>query len=265
MPRRPWRSLNSFSASPIRVPLDQSGAATAARWIARSGRREAARGSGGSAAWRTRTPRRGAAPGGPGEELQVGARVGLHRARDVAQQHEPPGDDAPARRASRTGSPPVRRLARSVGAGRPARRGGPARGGGCAAAAWRARGAPSAGRAARAPRLERVEALAGQPLLVAGERQRNVGLRHRRFAGAREARRDGARPRPLPRARAVRGALASRAAPAARRRASRSAGPRRRRRPSEKTASKAWTWDWSDTNTERASSTAAGGCSAAPA
>ena len=41
MPRRPWRSLNSFSASPIRVPLDQSGAAAAARWIARSGLREA--------------------------------------------------------------------------------------------------------------------------------------------------------------------------------------------------------------------------------
>ena len=41
MPRRPWRSLNVFSASPIRVPLDQSGAAAAARWIARSGWREA--------------------------------------------------------------------------------------------------------------------------------------------------------------------------------------------------------------------------------
>ena len=40
MPRRPWRSLNSFSASPILVPLDQSGAAAAARWIARSGLRE---------------------------------------------------------------------------------------------------------------------------------------------------------------------------------------------------------------------------------
>ena len=40
-PRRPWRSLNAFSASPIRVPLDQSGAAAAARSIARSGWREA--------------------------------------------------------------------------------------------------------------------------------------------------------------------------------------------------------------------------------
>ena len=40
MPRRPWRSLNSFSASPMRVPLDQSGAAAAARWIARSGLRD---------------------------------------------------------------------------------------------------------------------------------------------------------------------------------------------------------------------------------
>ena len=37
IPRRPWRSLNAFSASPIRVPLDQSGAVAAARWIARSG------------------------------------------------------------------------------------------------------------------------------------------------------------------------------------------------------------------------------------
>jgi hypothetical protein len=41
IPRRPWRSLNAFSASPIRVPLDQSGAAAAARWIARSGLLEA--------------------------------------------------------------------------------------------------------------------------------------------------------------------------------------------------------------------------------
>ena len=41
MPRRPWRSLNSLSASPMRVPLDQSGAAAAARWMARSGLREA--------------------------------------------------------------------------------------------------------------------------------------------------------------------------------------------------------------------------------
>ena len=40
-PRRPWRSLKVFSASPIRVPLDQSGAVSAARWIARSGLREA--------------------------------------------------------------------------------------------------------------------------------------------------------------------------------------------------------------------------------
>ena len=41
MPRRPCRSLNSFSASPIRVPLDQSGAVAAARCIARSGLRAA--------------------------------------------------------------------------------------------------------------------------------------------------------------------------------------------------------------------------------
>ena len=44
-----------------------------------------------------------AAAGGAGQELQVGAGVGLHRARDVAQHHEPAADDAPppAREADR--------------------------------------------------------------------------------------------------------------------------------------------------------------------
>ena len=98
MPRRPWRSLNAFSASPIRVPLDQSGAAAAARWIARSGLREASArvsrvsrvANTNASAFRPR-PRRPAQR----QELQVGARVGLHRARDVAQHHQPPADDAP--------------------------------------------------------------------------------------------------------------------------------------------------------------------------
>ena len=97
MPRRPWRSLNVFSASPIRVPLDQSGAAAAARWIARSGLREPQRaGQPGEA--RREHERLGVRAGarGAGEELQVGARVGLHRAGDVAQQHEAPAHDAPA-------------------------------------------------------------------------------------------------------------------------------------------------------------------------
>ena len=55
--------------------------------------RGAARGSPGSGGWRTRTPRRSApAARRAGQELEVGAGVGLHRARDVAQQHDPPAD-----------------------------------------------------------------------------------------------------------------------------------------------------------------------------
>ena len=152
MPRRPWRSLNAFSASPIRVPLDQSGAAAAARWIARSGLREA------SARVSARQPRGEherlgvrAAARGAGQELQVGARVGLHRARDVAQQHEPARDDAPApaREPDRVAAGAQAAAQRAAHVDR-AGRGAPARSGACAAAASRPRAATSAGRAARA-------------------------------------------------------------------------------------------------------------------
>src|SRR3954467_8236466 len=107
-PRRPWRRLNTASASPIRVPLDQSGAAGPAP---------------SQAGPRAPPPRRRGQPGQPrGEdeglgpraasrralqELEVGARVGLHRARDVAQQHEPP----------RLLAPPAPRPADRVAAG----------------------------------------------------------------------------------------------------------------------------------------------------
>ena len=67
MPRRPWRSLNAFSASPIRVPLDQSGAAAAARWIARSGWRAAQRAG------------QAGQPGGEHERLGVRARCRRRR------------------------------------------------------------------------------------------------------------------------------------------------------------------------------------------
>ena len=94
---------------------------------------------------------RGPAARRGGEQLQVGARVGLHRARDVAQQHEPAAlHAAPAvREADRLAA------AAQAAAQRPpqvdlAARGGRARSGACAAAAAPARAAPSAGRAARA-------------------------------------------------------------------------------------------------------------------
>ena len=75
-PRRPWRSLKAFSASPMRVPLDQSGqprrpldrALRAAR-AQRSGRAREPRGE------RERLGVRPAA-GRRGPELQVRARVG---------------------------------------------------------------------------------------------------------------------------------------------------------------------------------------------
>ena len=74
--------------------------------------------------------------GRAGQELEVRARVGLHRARDVAQQHDPPADDRAG------GGGPAgsgrRRCAgcrAASGAGRSARRGGRAGPGACAAAA----------------------------------------------------------------------------------------------------------------------------------
>ena len=81
----------------MRVPLDQSGAAAAARWIARSGiaRRqrpgEPGQPGGEDEGLSVRPAARGA-----GQKLQVGAGVRLHRARDVAQHHQSPGRDPPA-------------------------------------------------------------------------------------------------------------------------------------------------------------------------
>ncbi len=149
MPRRPWRSLNALSASPMRVPLDQSGAAAAARWIARSGLRErSARVSRVSRVANTNASAFGPAAGGAGQELQVGPRVGLHRARDVAQQHEAPRDDAPA-----PAREPDRVAAGAQAAAQRAAQVDPlavaaaSRSGACAAAAWPARARSSAGRA----------------------------------------------------------------------------------------------------------------------
>ena len=262
MPRRPWRSLNAFSASPIRVPLDQSGAAAAARWIARSGWREAsARVRRVSRVAKTNASAFGAAAGGAGQELQVGARVGLHRARDVAQQHEPPRDDAaaPAREADRVAAGAQARRAASA-AGRSARPWRPC--------SWRRvrRSGVASLEARHQPvelrelvRVERVEALAGQPLLVAGHRQRDLdlGARRRPRRPPRRRRRAPARPRPdrsgaalvLGRRRgrrggAARSARASRSSSSARRGAAEDRRGRPRRRPA--------TWAWSETNTARA-------------
>ena len=163
IPRRPWRSLNARSASPMRVPRDQSGAAAAARWIARSGERVAS-------ARVTRVSRvantnaSAFVPRGAGQELQVGPRVGLHRARDVAQQHEPARHDA----AAAVGEPDrvaagAQASRAACGAGRRARRGGRARPGACAASASPSRSrAISAYSARQLAGLQRVEALGAQ-------------------------------------------------------------------------------------------------------
>ena len=197
MPRRPCRSLNSRSASPIRVPLDQSGAASAARWIARSGLRdESARVRRVSRVAKTNASAFGPGRCGAGQELQVGTRVGLHRAGDVAEHHEPPAGDPP----SPAGEP------HRVAAGAQARAQRPPQVDALAAATLLV--------AARSPlrgcelearhqavelrelvRLERVEALAPEQLLVAGEDERRVHLRRvlvrrpaRRPYGGRDAR-----------------------------------------------------------------------------
>ena len=160
------------------------------------------------------------------------------------------------RRASRSGSPPVRRLARSVRR-RSVRR------------PWRA-----ALVAARAPqrrgdleprhqpvelrelvRVERVEALARQPLLVARHRERHLDLGGVLVALAAAPRRAGdAEPRRSPRRPPLRRAAAR---PAARpRRAVRRAGRHRpgppRRRPRRTPGRTPCACAWSETNTERA-------------
>ena len=95
IPRRPCRSLNSLSASPIRVPLDQSGAVAAARCMAWSGRREpSARVSRVKRVAKTKASACRPLTRGAAEELQVSARVGLHRAGDVAE-HDQPAAQAP--------------------------------------------------------------------------------------------------------------------------------------------------------------------------
>ena len=118
IPRRPWRSLNAFSASPIRVPLDQSGAAAAARWIARSGLRDASA--------RVRRVSRVAntnasAPLPPACHRRRTSETAGTRARRAPSSPRCRTADTirrrtirRRRRASRTGSPPVRRLPRSV-------------------------------------------------------------------------------------------------------------------------------------------------------
>ena len=168
-----------------------------------------------------------AAAGGAGQELEVGAAVGLHRARDVAQHHQPPADDAPApaRQADRVAAGAQAAPAGSA-ACRCAGRGGPSRSGACAAAGWRAPAATSAGRAARARAGSSAsKLLPASTLLVARHRQRDVhlgavGVRRRPPGG------DGARPRAGPP-----GRLAGRArviGPAARRAARRRSAHRRR-------------------------------------
>ena len=103
----------------------------------------------------------GAAARGAGQELQVGAGVGLHRARDVAQHHEPARDDAPA---------PARQADRVAAGAQAGPQGPPHVDALAAAAALVAAGAPRRGRELEARhqpvelrelvRLERVEALA---------------------------------------------------------------------------------------------------------
>ena len=269
MPRRPWRSLNSFSASPIRVPLDQSGAATAARWIARSGWREAsARVSRVSRVAKANASACGPLPAGAGQELEVGAAVGLHRARDVAQHHEPAADGAPAaaREADRIAAgaqagpqrpPHVDALAVApalVAAGAPQRRG-----------ELQARHQPVELR--ELVRLERVEALAGEPLLVAGQRQRDVDLRPVGVVLARTRRRRRGRRLPeLPLGRRAAGAVAAIGTRAVRRRArapSAAAGAAEDR-AEDRVEGLARGTGRTRTPSGR-SSTAAGGCSAARA
>ena len=238
IPRRPWRSLNAFSASPIRVPLDQSGAVARGALDGALGMAAAqrAREAGEPRRERERLDRRAAA-GGRGEQLQVGAGVGLHRAGDVAQQHQAAALHAAAavREADRLAA------AAQAAAERPAQVDRAA-----VAAALVAARAPQRRRELEPrhqpvelrelARLERVEAAARQPLLVAGHRARDLDL---------------ARPSP----RRARAPVTGRLLLAARRRAAASARSRPSRAPppapktARKTASNAATCAWSETNT----------------
>ena len=119
------------------------------------------------------------------------------------------------RRARRIGSPPVRRLPRSVRRRSIAlARGGPSRGGACAAAASRARGATSAGRAARARPARARRSASGR---AAPRRSpARAGPRPRRRPRRRRRRRRGRRRRvPAPLAGGVRSAAGRSSAGAA--------------------------------------------------
>ena len=116
MPRRPKPSRNAFSAAPMRVPPDQSGAASVARRSATSGWRGApAPGSAGSAGWRTRTPR----PARRAPHRAAGAgrrgRTGAIDPDTSASSTRRRGRRRGCRYDRRTGSPPVARARRSDG------------------------------------------------------------------------------------------------------------------------------------------------------
>ena len=159
------------------VPLDQSGAVAAARWIARSGWREArarvsrvsrVENTNASAFDRCRPPR-------PATRGRRGRRA--PSTRTVAQQHEPAAGDAPApagqanRIASRA----------QAGAERPTQVDVPAVTAPAVAARVPHRGGDLQTRhqpvqPGELVRVEGIEALAGQPLLVAGRGQRERDL-----------------------------------------------------------------------------------------
>jgi hypothetical protein len=272
MPRRPWVSLNVFSASPIRVPLDQSGAAAAARWIARSGLRPSER-AGQSREARGEHERLGvrAAAGGAGQELQVGARVGLHRAGDVAQHHQPARRDdapAPAREADRVAAGAQARAQR-LGACRRARRGGPA---------LRAAGAPqrvasssrdisfkswaSSWARARRSSCPRALLVAASPAAISSSASRLLLVVVARSRGGEDgcARRGSCSAiRPTSSCARTSGARPAASARSGASSGSKSSSPELLPKTEKKTASKALTWAWSDTNTARASSTGAAG------
>ena len=152
-PRRAQPSLNAFTASPRRVPPDQSGAAAMAAASAGAGCAERN--------WRVRRCRRVAntnasAPQRPDravQQVQVRPPVGLHRAGHVGEQDDAPrcgsvaagAPAGPGRR--RCGGPPA-----AMPAGRSRRRVASGGAGGCDVAADRRRARPSAPAAARTPR-----------------------------------------------------------------------------------------------------------------
>ena len=172
-------SLKVRSASPIRVPLDQSGAASAARWIASSGLRPPrARVSRVRRVANTNASAGRAARDRRGQQVQVGARVGLHRARDVADQDQ----------LARAGAPAPPRQGHRVAAGAEA----VAKGAAQVELLAAARAAPAPGEPAREPRAPARSSSAGsaparrapssskrfspKPLLLAGHRQRHLDL-----------------------------------------------------------------------------------------